>query len=152
MAAQKGRLFVLKIWDASGTPQYRNLGGTTECNITIGNEQVDITDKFSNGNRESLAGAGTTTWSVSASGVVKDQTAYNIVALAAHENTQIKAQITNENGDVWECLLWDVTSFENAGGTADAVTFSISLESATSVSYTPSGGSASERAIIDPDA
>lgn len=152
MAASKGRDLLLKIWDASGTPAYKSLGGTTECSISIGNEQVDVTNKFSNGNRESLEGAGTTTWSISASGWTDDTAAYNIVKLAAHANTQIKAEIVNGAGDVIECLKWDVTSFEDSGGFNDAEAFSISLESATSVTFTPNGGSASTRAIIDPDA
>lgn len=153
MATSKGRDFLVQIWNTDlATPAYQSLGGTTEASLSIGNGSVDVTDKFSNGNRETLANAGTTTWDISASGYVKNQEAYLFLQGEAHANNQVKAQITNGNGDTLACNTWDITAFEINGGFDNAEGFSITLASGGVVTYTESGGSAESRAVVDPDA
>ncbi|RMD61106.1 MAG: phage tail protein, partial [Alphaproteobacteria bacterium] len=59
MAAQKGKLVLLKADIAGGSPQvYTTIAGLRTTTWTINGEDVDVTTKDDNGWQQRLAGAG----------------------------------------------------------------------------------------------
>ena len=152
MAAQKGRLWRISIFVNGSTNAYKLLGGMTDATLTIANEEVDITDKLSNGVKELLEGAGVTSFSISTSGPFKDSLAENEVMTAAFNNTFVKAKITSGNGDVYEAEEWHVASSERNGAHNNQEGKSLSLTCAGAITFTPNGGSPIARTITDPDA
>lgn len=131
MTNYKGRDFLLKLGTWSG--------GTTiaDCRthtLTIGNEQVDITNKSSNGFRTLLEGAGTKSLRVQFGGVVSNDTGFESLQGYAIANS-INAMALGGFGDsdVIEGSF-AIESFEITGEQNGEQTFTATL--ASSGSYT----------------
>src|SRR4051812_31422679 len=132
MAGQKGRLFLLKLGASGGGGTVAGLKGLT---MTIGNESVDITNKDSNGWRTLLKGAGTKSLNVSANGIAETGATYETLKGYAEADSINTMQIAGPDGDAAEASF-QITSFEESGAENDALTFSISLVSSGTVTYT----------------
>lgn len=104
MAAQKGRLMVLKIGDGAGSETFSTIGGLRSNSITINNEEVDITNKDSAGWKELLENAGVKSVALSASGVFKDDTAINLANTNMIAGTIGNFQLVLGNGDYYQGL------------------------------------------------
>ena len=134
MAAQKGRLMLLKRGDGDSTEVFTAIGGFRSNSLSINNEPVEITNKDSAGQRETLSGAGVTSVSVSGSGVFKDDAIYILVAADALANTQGNWQILIPDLGTYTGAF-DITSLEDAGEHNGEVTYSIALESAGAITF-----------------
>lgn len=132
MAAQKGRSFLLKQGSASaGT----TLAGMRTTGLTVNNEQVDITNKDSNGFREYLEDAGTKSLSITAEGVWKDSAVEQTVRGYAFANSINAFALVFGNADTLEGTF-AITSYQRAGAFNGEETYSITLESSGSYAYT----------------
>tara|TARA_R110002012_G_scaffold298368_1_gene496734 strand:+ start:96 stop:524 length:429 start_codon:yes stop_codon:yes gene_type:complete len=140
MAAQKGSAFLLKD-NSTGTPA--TIGGLRSTSMSINGEMVDITTKDSNafitsGNdkaRDLLQGGGIRSMSISASGVFTDSSTENILRGFAFDGAiQNYDLIFGDGSKVAGAFL--ITSYERAGEYNGEETYSVSLESHNTITYT----------------
>ena len=140
MPAGKGSSFLLKD-NSTGTPA--TIGGLRSTSMTINGEAVDITSKDSNafissGNdkaRDLLQGGGVRSMTISASGVFTDSTGENNLRGAAFTGSAVNYDLVFGDGsDVKGAFI--VTSYERAGEFNGEETFSCTLESSGTITYT----------------
>lgn len=132
MTNYKGRDFVLK----NGTWS----GGTTvaDCRahtLKIAHETVDITNKSSNGFRTLLEGAGTKSISVTLSGVVTNDSAFETLQGYCNAGSINAHALGWADSDTIEGSFM-ATGLEIGGEYNGEQTFSITLESSGSWTYT----------------
>ena len=141
MAANRGSAFFLKE-NSSGTPIV--IGGMRSTSMSINGETVDVTAKDSAsfdgqaGNdigRVLLPNAGIRSMSISASGVFTDSNGENnIRGLAFTGDSANFDLVFGDGSNVKGAFI--VTSYERAGEYNGEETFSISIESNGSMTYT----------------
>ena len=140
MAAGKGSSFLLKE-NSTGTPA--TVGGMRSTSMSINGEMVDITTKDSNafissGNdkaRDILQGGGIRSMSLSASGVFTDSSTENLVRGFAFDGAiQNYDLIFSDGSKVSGAFL--ITSYERAGEYNGEETYSVTLESHNTITYT----------------
>lgn len=132
MAAQKGRLYLLKLGASGGGG---TVAGLRNLSATINNEPVDITNKDSGGWRTLLEGAGTQSVDVSADGVATDGATYETLKGYAQANSHNTMQIIGPDNDALEGSFM-ITSFQEAAAHNDELKFTISLQSAGAITPT----------------
>ena len=140
MAAGKGSSFLLKD-NSTGTPA--TVGGLRSTSMTINGEAVDITTKDSNafitsGNdkaRDLLQGGGVRSMTLSASGVFTDSSTENLVRGFAFDGAiQNYDLIFSDGSKIAGAFL--ITSYERAGEFNGEETYSLTLESSNTITYT----------------
>tara|TARA_R100000278_G_scaffold119526_1_gene101020 strand:+ start:624 stop:1052 length:429 start_codon:yes stop_codon:yes gene_type:complete len=140
MAAGKGSSFLLKD-NSTGTPA--TMGGLRSTSMTINGEAVDITTKDSNafitsGNdkaRDLLQGGGVRSMTISASGVFTDSSTENILRGFAFDGAiQNYDLVFSDGSKISGAFL--VTSYERAGEFNGEETYSVTLESSNTITYT----------------
>ena len=140
MAAGKGRSFLLKE-NSTGTPA--TVGGLRSTSMSINGEMVDITDKDSNafitsGNDKArllLQGGGVRSMSLSASGVFTDSSTENLVRGFAFDGAiQNYDLVFSDGSKIAGAFL--ITSYERAGEYNGEETYSLTLESSNTITYT----------------
>mgnify|MGYP003132088693 FL=1 len=131
MAAQLGKSLLLKI-NVSGS--MTTLGGMRSTSMTLNDEMVDITNKDSGSQRALLAAGGVSSMSISASGVFTDSTA----------ETTLRSKFATSTFESYNIIVPDlgtyagtfqITSLEYAGEYNGEATYSVSLESSGSVTF-----------------
>ena len=140
MAAGKGSSFLLKD-NSTGTPA--TIGGLRSTSMTINGEAVDITTKDSNafissGNdkaRDLLQGGGVRSMTLSASGVFTDSSTENLVRGFAFDGAiQNYDLVFSDGSKIAGAFL--ITSYERAGEFNGEETYSVTLESSGTITYT----------------
>tara|TARA_X000001382_G_scaffold88633_2_gene63418 strand:- start:4679 stop:5107 length:429 start_codon:yes stop_codon:yes gene_type:complete len=140
MAAGKGSSFLLKE-NSTGTPA--TVGGMRSTSMSINGEMVDITTKDSNafissGNdkaRDILQGGGIRSMSLSASGVFTDSSTENLVRGFAFDGAiQNYDLVFSDGSKIAGAFL--ITSYERAGEYNGEETYSVTLESHNTITYT----------------
>lgn len=134
MAAQKGREFLLQIGDGGSPATFSNLGGFRTNAFRMNNEEVDITNKDSNGFRELLEGAGVQSVSITGAGVFTDSAAQS----RAWDNARNKtfddyAMVIKGLGRVEG--RFQLSSFEFGGEHNAEETFTITLSSSGQTNF-----------------
>ena len=140
MAAGKGSSFLLKE-NSTGTPA--TVGGMRSTSMSINGEMVDITDKDSNafissGNdkaRTLLQGGGVRSMTLSASGVFTDSAGENNLRGAAFTGSSVNYDLVFGDGSTVKGAFI-ITSYERAGEYNGEETFSVTLESNGTMTYT----------------
>lgn len=134
MTAQLGRSVVLKVETTPGGGTYAAVGGGRTLSMTINNEIVDVTNKDSAGVRTLLEGAGVTSYSATIAGVFNDDSNFQLVRAAVQGNDHLNYQLvfpgTNDQTIQGK---FAVTSLEEGGEYNGEQTYSISLESAGTI-------------------
>ena len=140
MPAGKGSSFLLKD-NSTGTPA--TIGGLRSTSMTINGEAVDITSKDSNafissGNdkaRDLLQGGGVRSMTLSASGVFTDSSTENILRGFAFDGAiQNYDLVFSDGSKISGAFL--ITSYERAGEFNGEETYSLTLESSNTITYT----------------
>lgn len=134
MAAQKGRLLLLKIGTGASPSTYTTVGGIRSTTISINNEQVDITTKDEAPWRALLGDAGLRSLSVSGSGVFLDDTAIKEMKDRALDGALEEFQIVFGDGDTVEATM-QVATFERAGEHNAEETYTCTLESSGTINW-----------------
>ena len=131
MAAQLGKSLLLKI-NVSGS--MTTVGGMRSTSMTLNDEMVDITNKDSGSQRNLLAAGGVHIMSISASCVYTDTTA----------ETTLRSKFATSTFESYNVIVPDlgtyagtfqITSLEYAGEYNGEATYSVTLESAGSVTF-----------------
>ncbi|MFQ6016782.1 MAG: phage major tail protein, TP901-1 family [Kiloniellaceae bacterium] len=129
MAAQKGKLVLLKADTAGGSPQvYTTIAGLRTTAWTVNGEDVDVTTKDDDGWQQRLSGAGVRSITVSAAGVFQDSAVEETVRGWAFDQTINWFQLTFENGDRLE-VQFQISNYERTGDHDGAETFTLTLNS-----------------------
>lgn len=129
MAIQKGVLVLLK----SGA---NTIASCRAVSFTVNGEIVDVTNADSAGQRELLAGAGVSSMSISIEGLFSEDAEQVEFLTRAFDRTLNAYTIVF--GSTLDTLAgnFQVTSFESGGEYNGAQTFSATLESSGTVTYT----------------
>ena len=133
MAAQKGASLLLKINTSGST--YATIGGLRSTSITLNDEAVDVTNKDSSGVRTLLADGGIHSMSVSGSGVFTDESQDETLRAAMNAATFKNFQIVLPGLGTYQGAFM-VASLEYAGEFNGEVTYTVTLESSGTVTYT----------------
>jgi len=139
MAKQLGRALLVKIGDGAGSETFTNLASMNSKSLTINNSSIDVTTPNSSSPEgllfsESLGGLKNV--SVSGDGFFEDSTAearMNTVAMA--NDNQANFQIVVPDFGTY-AGAFRITSLEFGGETEGGVTYSLSLESTGTVTFT----------------
>ena len=132
MAAQKGKDLLVKINTSGST--YDTVGGLRSTSISINDEPVDITNKDSANARTLLATAGTSSMTISGSGVFVDDAQIQL----------IRGSLANGAFKTFHLVVPDlgtyagsfmIASLEFAGEFNGEVTYSLTLESSGAISF-----------------
>ena len=131
MAAQRGKALLLKI-DISGT--MTTVGGMRSTSMTLNDEAVDITNKDSGSFRELLPSGGIQSMTITASGVFTDSTAEQTLRSAYGTSTFKSYNVIVPDLGTY-AGTFQLTSLEYSGEHNGEVTYSLTLESAGSVTF-----------------
>jgi|TARA_R100000426_G_scaffold79964_2_gene57697 TP901-1 family phage major tail protein len=131
MAAQRGKALLLKI-DISGT--MTTVGGMRSTSMTLNDEAVDITNKDSGSFRELLPSGGIQSMTITASGVFTDSTAEQTLR-SAYGTSSFKSYnvIVPDLGTYAGTFM--IASLEYAGEYNGEATYSVTLESSGSITF-----------------
>jgi TP901-1 family phage major tail protein len=132
MAAQKGRLHLLKI-GASGAGG--TVAGLRNLRRAHTNEPVDITNKDSGGFRELLEGAGTQSLDITADGVATDGATYETLKGYANAGSINAFQIIGPDNDAYSASFL-ITAFEEASSYHDELKFTLTMQSSGTITPT----------------
>ena len=135
MAAQKGRLLVLKMGDGAGSESFTTIGGQKTTTMTFNNQEVDITNKDSGGWKTLLEGAGTQSVTISGSGVFDDGAVIDAIETRKVAGTISNYRLVFGNGDYYQGAFL-ITSMERGGNHDGEETYSISLASSGAIALT----------------
>lgn len=139
MAKQLGRSMLLKIGDGAGSETFTALAGINSKTLTINNSAIDVTTPDASSPGGALFAAslgGLKSVSLSADGVFLDETAearLNTVAMAADSSANFEIVVPDFGTYAGN---FRVTSLEFGGETEGGVTFSASMESNGTVTFT----------------
>ena len=133
MAAQKGNSMLLKAGAVASSPV--TVAGLRNTSLKLANAMVDITNKDSAGYRTLLQQAGEQAITVTADGIADSAAAFSTLQNAAFNNTIATYSIFFDNGDTLECPF-QITAFEVAGPYNNAQTFTCTLESSGTWTFT----------------
>lgn len=132
MAAQKGRLYLLKL-GTSGSGG--TVAGVRTASGRIGNEAVDITNKDSGGWRELLEGAGTQSVDINVEGVANDGASYETFKGYAQSASINGFQLIGADNDAISGSFL-IANFEESAAHNGETTFSATLQSSGTVTFT----------------
>ncbi len=133
MSKQRGDLFLLKV-DSTGSGAYVTVAGLRSTGIKARLKTVDVTSKDSAGTRELLDGAGLQSFTFTGAGVFDSGTAHDTVRSLFLGRTRRNWRIARGDGSTVTapCL---VTALDYAGDHDGEETFSVTLESAGTVTF-----------------
>ncbi len=134
MAAQKGSAMLMKVGNGGSPETFTTIGGLRSTSLTVNNESVDVTNKDSSGKRTLLAAAGVQSISVSGSGVFTDAASEATVKTNALADTQNNYQFLVPDFGTFTGAF-QITSLEYAGEFNGEVTYSVSFESAGTITF-----------------
>ena len=134
MAAQKGKLLLMKIGNGASPEVFTTIGGMRSNTLTMNDEMVDITNKDSDGARTILAQGGVNSITIAGSGVFTDsasettlKTSFNLAALINYQF------LVPGFGTFTGAFM--LTSLEYAGEYNGEVTYSFTFESAAAIVF-----------------
>ena len=138
MAAYKGSAMLVKIGatpsGAAASDTYTTIAGLRSTSITHNEETVDVTSKDSSQVRELLAGAGIYSVTISGSGILTDSSSLTTLESAMNASDFHNFQVVVADFGTYEGEF-ALTSLEISGEHNGEVSYSITLESAGTVSF-----------------
>ena len=139
MAKQLGRSLLIKIGDGAGSEAFTTIAGLNSKSITINNSSIDVTTPDATTPGGALWASnlnGLKSVSISGDGIFLDETAearLNTVAMQADPVANFQMVVPDFGTFAGE---FRVASLEFGGETEGGVTFSVSLESNGTVTFT----------------
>jgi len=133
MAESKGKSFVLKLGDGATSEAFTTVASLTNVSYTINGSLTDVTTKDSHPNRKILGAAGIISMSINATGVFFGDAAIGSIKGYVKDGSLNNYQVVDGDGTITEQGAFLVTSFEEAGGVDDSVTYTLTLESSGAV-------------------
>jgi len=134
MAKYAGNDLVLKVESSPGSSSYGTVGGASAHTYTLTNSNVDTTDKDSSRWGEASP-FGRRQISFSFNGFVSDNANFALLEAAVEGDTNLRYQIDYGNSRTVESDF-HIDSFEATGESEGAQTFSISMTSSGTPTFT----------------
>jgi len=132
MAVQKGSSLLVKVGNAASPEVFTTVAGLRDTSISINAETIDVTNKDSARVRTLLADAGIKSFSISGSGVFTDGASEQTILTNFSATTFLNYQFIIPSFNTFTGSF-QVTSLEYSGTYNDAVTYTMSFESAGAV-------------------
>ena len=134
MAAQQGKVLLMKIGDGASPEVFTTIGGMRSNTLTMNDEMVDVTNKDSSGARTILAQGGVNSITVAGSGVFTDSASettlkgkFNVSALTNYQF------LVPDFGTFTGSFM--LTTLEYAGEYNGEVTYSFTFESSGAITF-----------------
>ncbi len=135
MATYDGKDFLVKISDGQSPASYTTIGGFQSNDFTINHETVDVTNKNTSGKWRELAPFGIRSMTVSGNGVFTDSATENtLLTQALTDGVLTEFQIVVPGMGTFEGAFI-ITSLQFTGPNNEAVTDSVTLESADKIEF-----------------
>lgn len=135
MAAQRGRLAILKVETALGAGTFVLIGGQRDNDMDLSNPMVDVSNKDTGGWRKLGSDLGIRDMQMTVAGISQDDDALEIVEVATHAGLTLNYQMTFDNGDLYEGPFL-CTKFNRSGKYNGAEEFKATFESADEIART----------------
>lgn len=135
MAAQKGSALLLKIGDGASSEVFTTVGGLRSTSITQNDEIVDVTTKDSSSKRELLANGGVQSLTISGSGVFTDSASETTLEEAFGKSALTNYEVFIPDFGTYKGAF-QISSLEYAGEYNGEVTYSVTLESSGTITFT----------------
>ena len=132
MAVQKGSALLVKVGNAASPEVFTTVAGLRDTSISINAETIDVTNKDSSRVRTLLADAGIQSFSISGSGVFTDAASEQLILTNFSATTFLNYQFLVPDYNTFTGAF-QVTSIEYSGSYNGEVTYSMSFESASTV-------------------
>jgi|TARA_B110000977_G_scaffold140469_1_gene178350 TP901-1 family phage major tail protein len=132
MAVQKGSALLVKVGNAASPEVFATVAGLRDTSISINAETIDVTNKDSARVRTLLADAGIQSFSISGSGVFTDAASEQLILTNFSATTFLNYQFLVPDYNTFTGAF-QVTSIEYSGSYNGEVTYSMSFESASTV-------------------
>ena len=132
MAVQKGSALLVKVGNAASPEVFATVAGLRDTSISINAETIDVTNKDSSRVRTLLADAGIKSFSISGSGVFTDAASEQLILTNFSATTFLNYQFLVPDYNTFTGAF-QVTSIEYSGSYNGEVTYSMSFESASTV-------------------
>jgi TP901-1 family phage major tail protein len=130
-----GKDFLIKISDEGSPETLTTVAGMRSTSCTINGEAVDVTDKDDQPWRTTLEGCGIVSMSLSGSGHITNSTTLATLTNALTNRTNLKLNVTSGRGDKF-VGEYRITSMERNGEYNGAEQYSLTFESAATITYT----------------
>tara|TARA_R100000655_G_scaffold76023_2_gene115000 strand:- start:533 stop:946 length:414 start_codon:yes stop_codon:yes gene_type:complete len=134
MAVQKGSALLVKIGNAGSPETFTTVAGLRDTSISMNAETIDVTNKDSSRVRTLLADAGIKSFSISGSGVFTDSASEASCRTAFEATTFSNFQLLVPDFGTFTGAF-QITSIEYAGSFNGEVTYSMSFESASTITF-----------------
>ena len=134
MAVQKGSALLVKIGNAGSPEAFTTVAGLRDTSISMNAETIDVTNKDSSKVRTLLADAGIQSFSISGSGVFTDSASEASCRTAFAASTFSNFQLLVPDFGTFTGAF-QVTTIEYAGSYNGEVTYSMSFESAGTITF-----------------
>lgn len=135
MAANSANDYVVKIGDGATSETFTKIAALTANSMSLNNNMVDITTKDSAHQRTILSDGGVQSMSVNGSGIFTDDSTEETLRANASANTLNNLEIVFGNGDKYAGSFL-ITNYGRDGNVDDKETYSFSLESSGTVTFT----------------
>jgi TP901-1 family phage major tail protein len=136
MAKFKGKDLLVQLRVSTGPDVFTTCAGMRSTGLTINAEAVDVTDKGDTPWRQLLDGCGINSMSLSLSGVFTDSSVLETMLQDCMTGTIKTFKLISGLGDVF-VGTFKITSLERNGEYNGAEQYSMTLESAAAITYTP---------------
>jgi TP901-1 family phage major tail protein len=131
-----GSDFLIQTEDPGSPGSFITVGALKDTSLSVGTDQIDLTDKSNSQYRQILGDASTTTISLTGAGLFTNDANINLLQTKAISGSVIKCRLISGKGDIFEGFFY-VSSFERNGNYNGAEEFSVTLDSAASITHTP---------------
>lgn len=133
MAVQKGAEVLVKIGNGASPEVFTTIGGLRDTSISINQETVDVTTKDSARVRTLIAQGGVKSFTISGSGVFDDSASHTTLLGVLDASTFTNFQFIMPDFNTFTGAF-QVTSVEYSGTYNDSAQYSLTFESADTIS------------------
>lgn len=132
MAAQRGRLLILKVEDAPDSGSYLLVGGQRDTDFDMDNDLVDVSNKDTGAWRKLGSDIGLRKSQVTVAGISQDDDMLELMEVAATGGLILNYQLSFDNGDS-RTGPYLITKFNRSGKYNGAEEYKATLESADEI-------------------
>jgi len=136
MTALNGSLVLIKVGNGGSPEVFTTIGGLRASGLVLNNHMLDTTSTESGTWRQLLSGAGIHAMHISGSGMFTDAASEETVRGYAFASTVNNYRFIFANGDTVAGPFL-LTSYERSGDYGSEEIYSLALESAGSITFTP---------------
>lgn len=135
MTAQKGSLVLIKIGNGSAPETYATIGGLRISVLTVDNDTLHSTNVESGMWQQLSSGTGIRSMRISGGGMFTDSASEELLRSKAFSGVSSNYRFVFANGD-YITGAFIVTNYERSGSITEEEIYTVTLESAGTISFT----------------